>query len=312
MADESVDALARESAEGVLPTTGERPHIGLLLVVCSTLLFATQDVVNKHLVATYPVPLITALRYLVHLSLMVAALAPIKGKRLYRLNRPALVIVRSLCLVVGSLSAGLAFQRMPIAEATSIIYLAPIVVVLLANPVLGEGIGRTGWIAVLMGFCGVMLIVRPGSGLDPVGVVFALINVAFTAAYYLLSRMLSSGETTLALLFNSALVGAACLGAAAPWFWFAESPGPIDIALIVGLGFAAALGHFCFTAANRFANASVLAPMTYMHLVWAAVLGWLVFGHIPAPLAMVGITIIFGAGVLVALRTHSKPSPSRR
>jgi drug/metabolite transporter (DMT)-like permease len=193
---------------------------------------------------------------------------------------------------------------MPIAEATAILYLAPVVVVLLASPVLGERIGVTGWVAVLLGFTGVLLIVRPGSGLDPLGVFLALVNVAFTATYSLFSRHLAQTESTMAMLFNSALLGAICLGTAMPWFWFRVPPNPVEIGLIGGLAVTAALGHYCFTSANRFAPASLLAPVTYMHLLWAAVLGWLVFGQFPPAIGLAGMGVVLAAGVLAAMRSR--------
>ena len=110
--------------------------------------------------------------------------------KIVQTKRTGLVIVRGLCLVVASFFFALALQRMPIAETVSIVYLSPIVVVLLARPLLGERIGTVGWIAVVIGFAGVLLIVRPGGGLDPIGVGFVLCNVVVTVAYYMLSRVL--------------------------------------------------------------------------------------------------------------------------
>lgn len=301
-------AAVSEQSDGVVPSRHEvRPLLGIALIAASTLLFAGHDATNKYLVGYYDVPLVVAIRYTVHTFLMLLILAPSQGQRLVATQRTGYVIVRSMCLVVATLCAGFALQRMPIAETTSLIYLSPIVVVLLARPILGEEIGIAGWLAASSGLVGVLLIARPGGGLDPIGVIFALCNVSVTVIYYLLSRVLARSETTIALLFYSALAGMICFGVVAPWFWFDTVPSLLDMALFVSLGVTAGLGHFCFTAANRFAPASILAPMSYLHLVWAGILGWLVFNELPDALGLVGMGIIAMAGVMVALRSRRRP-----
>lgn len=296
---------AQPSAQ-MLPQAGltsSRPLLAVLLVAAATLLFACNDTANKLLVTEYNVPLVVAIRYIVHSILMIALLGPTRGRELVETRRTGLTIVRALCLVVATLFVGLALQRMPVAETTSIIYLSPIIVVLLARPLLGETIGPIGWIAAVAGFAGVLLIVRPGGGLDPIGVGFVLCNVVVTVGYYLLSRILARTERTIALLFYSALAGAICFGIALPWTLYGDAPSLLQIGLFLSLGFSAGLGHYFFTAANRFAPASVLAPINYLHLLWAGLLGWLVFGHVPETLTIIGMIIVCAAGVLVALRS---------
>lgn len=306
MSETATPTIVEDAAMPAPPATHaeNRPLLGVMLVVGATLLFAVNDATSKFLIAQYDVPLVAGIRYIVHALLMVVFLGASHGRDMVVTKRPGLVLVRGLCLVVATLFAGLALQRMPIAETVSIIYLAPILVVLLARPVLGENIGISGWLAALAGFVGVLLIARPGAGLDPAGVAFALSNVGVSVAYYLLSRILARSEKTLALLFYSALVGAICFGIAMPWYWFGTVPGWLEIGLLLSLGVTAGVGHYCFTAANRFAPASVLAPVAYMHLLWAGILGWVVFGQLPDSLGLVGMGIIALAGVTVALRSR--------
>lgn len=308
----TVGTAGKEAGEIAVPpkTSYEvsRPALGVGLAVLATLLFAGHDVVSKHLLANYDVPLVAAVRYMVHTLLMVIVLAPRQGANLVRVNRKGLVVIRSVCLVIATLFMGLALQLMPIAETTAIIYLSPIVVVLLARPLLGETIGVMGWIGAIGGFAGVLLIVRPGGGLDPLGVFYALCNVGVTVAYYLLSRVLAKNEKTLALLFHSALVGAICFGLVAPWFWFGTVPSTLDMVMFVSLGLFAGIGHYCFTAAYRFAPASLLAPMSYTHLIWAGLLGWLVFSQLPDAIGLAGMVVIGSAGVVTALRSLPKRS----
>jgi drug/metabolite transporter (DMT)-like permease len=200
---------------------------------------------------------------------------------------------------------------MPMPEATAIGYVAPLIIVLLAKPLLNESIGPLGWIAVVVGFAGMLLIVRPGGGLDPLGVVYIVISMIANVAYNLLSRVLAHSERTLALLFYSSLLGAIGFGLAAPWFLNGTVPSPTQIAMFLSLGVTAGIGHFLFTSAFRFAEASLLAPVGYVHLVWATMFGWLVFGHVPELLTIAGMLVVIAAGVLVAFRSLRKRGGSR-
>jgi drug/metabolite transporter (DMT)-like permease len=270
-------------------------------------LFACMDTTIKYLTASYPVPLIAAVRYAVNLVLMTALLAPFHGREIARTKRTGLVIVRACVLALGTLAASFALQRMPVAETISIIFVAPIVVILASGPLLGERVSRSGYLAAATGFAGILLIARPGSGLDPVGVACALVAMATTSAYQLLSRVLTASESTTALLFYSALVGTILYGIAAPWFVGGPQPGLFDTMLLISVGAYGGLGHFLFTAAYRHAPASILAPANYAQLLWSALLGWLVFSHVPDQWALTGMAVIAGSGIIAALGTRRPP-----
>ncbi|MFL6759376.1 DMT family transporter [Sphingomonas sp.] len=284
------------------PVVVLHPVRGILLFGGGVLVLACMDTTTKYLAATYDVPLIVGVRYVVNLLLMVAILAPTQRARLLQTKRTGLVIVRGACLALASIFMGFAFQRMPVAESTSIVFLAPSIVLLLARPALGERIGALGWLAAVAGFGGVVLVAHPGSGLEPLGIACAGGAALVTAVYQLLSRVLASTERTMALLFYTALVGAIAFGLAAPWFWDGRVPHPIDLLLFLSLGVYSGVGHYLFTAAHRFAPASTLAPIGYVQVVWAGLLGWLVFGHVPAVLSIVGMVIIIASGALTALK----------
>jgi drug/metabolite transporter (DMT)-like permease len=225
-----------------------------------------------------------------------------------RTQRTGLVLLRAVCLATASLLIALALQRMPVAETTAITFLAPILLVGVAGPLLGERTGWVGWIATLAGFAGVLLIVRPGSGLVASGVILTLCAVGTNLGYQLLSRVLAATETTFALLFYTALTGSILYALALPWFIEDTAPSLLEAVLLLSLGVYGGLGHFLFTAAFRYAPASVLAPLNYIQLLWAGLLGWLVFGHIPDPVSLLGMGIVAGSGVLVALKTRRPPA----
>lgn len=282
------------------------PLRGVLLTAGAVLLFALMDSTTKYLAGFFAVPMIMAVRYGVTLLLMLGTAYPRQGNGLFRTQRTGLVALRSMCLVVASLFLGLALHRMPVAETTAIMFLGPLLVVAVAGPLLGEKAGLWGVAAALGGFAGVLLIVRPGSGLDGLGVVFLAINVVANVAYAILSRLLAPTESAITLLFYTALAGTIAFGATLPWTLGTVMPSMLQGALLVGLGVAGGLGHFAYTAAFRHAPASFLAPVNYLQLVWAGLLGWLVFDHVPDLVTIAGMAIVTASGVSVALRATRK------
>ena len=286
------------------------PVRGALLCIMALALFACMDTVTKYLSQTHPVPLIVAARYLGNLLLMVGFLVPTHGRQMIRTHRTGLVWLRGLCLALASLLIGFGLQRMPVAETTAILFLSPILLVIVAGPFLGERVGPVGWVATAAGFCGVLLIARPGSGLVAAGVMFVLGAVVMNLGYQLLSRLLSATESTFALLFYTALAGSILYGLAVPWFMEDRAPSLLEVVLFASLGLFGGVGHYLFTAAFRYAPASLLAPFNYIQLLWAGLLGWLVFGHVPDAVSLIGMAIIAGSGVLIALKT-GRPPPKR-
>lgn len=280
------------------------PFQGITLFAFALLLFACMDTTTKYLAASYNVPLVIAIRYITHCLLMVVLLAPRHGYKLIQTERTGLVLVRASSLAIASLLMGLALQRMPVAETTAIVFLGPMMVVLLAGPLLGERIGLAGWAAAIIGFIGVLLIARPGSGLDATGTLFAFCVVLALVVYQLLSRVLVTTEQTIPLLFYTAVIGSILYGCFLPWSWHGPAPGLREILLFLSMGISGGLGHFLYTAAYRHASASLLAPMNYLQLLWAGLLGWAVFNHVPDPLSIIGMCIITASGVMIAYKSR--------
>jgi drug/metabolite transporter (DMT)-like permease len=277
------------------------PVAGILLMLSATLAFAVGDVATKHLVLAHDILLIAALRYGVNLALLAGWLLPTRGLEVLTVRRPRLVLLRALCLAAATVTMGLALRVMPVGETVAIIYLAPFLVLALSGRVLGEPATRAGWGAVATGFLGVLLILRPGAGLDPVGVGFALMNAGCATAYILLSRKLAQTETTESLLIHTALVGTVIFAA----LTLARGTGPLpqgmDIWITLLLGVLATLGHALFTRAFRFAPVALLAPVNYCHLVWAALLGLAVFSDLPTGLTILGMALVVLGGIVGAV-----------
>ncbi|HTF96422.1 MAG TPA: DMT family transporter [Cellvibrio sp.] len=283
-----------------------KPHAfkGFLLAILGLCLFSCMDCITKYLTTHFNVPFVVAMRYIVHFLLMLIIFAPRHGAGLLKTQRTGLVIFRALTLTISSLCMGLALQRMPLAETIAINFLAPTLVAFFAGYILGERMDLLGWAAVITGFIGVMFIARPGSGLDAWGVAFALCAAAAGATYQILSRLLASTETAITLLFYTALIGSIIFGIALPWFWENKLPGTLELILLLSMGVTGGLGHYFFTLAYSYAPASVLAPVTYLQLLIAGFLGWLIFNNIPDGVSIVGMAIIACSGLLVALKTH--------
>jgi len=286
-----------------MPDQTTHPFRGVMLFMLALILFACMDTTTKYLAIRHNVPMVVAMRYIVHCLLMIIFLTPRYGKQLVQTQRTGLVLVRAASLVMASLFVGLALRKMPVAETTAIIFLGPILVVLIAHPMLGERIGALDWLASIAGFCGVLLIAHPSGGLDPIGIIYALGAVVATVVYQLLSRVLVRTEQTIALLFYTALLGSVVFGLLLPWFWENKSLDLKEILLFLSVGITGGLGHFLYTAAYRHASASVLAPINYLQLLWAGLLGWMVFGHVPNQLSILGMCIIAASGAMIALKS---------
>lgn len=290
----------------------QHPLRGIALFMLALMLFASLDATAKHLAAFFAVPLLVWARYVVHFLLMLVFVAPAMRAELVRTANPRLQIVRALSLLATTGCGMAAFRVMPLAEATSVIFLAPLLVTLLAGPLLGERIGRSRWLAVLVGFGGVLLVVRPGTDLNPAGILWALGGAFSYALYQILTRRLSHAEHPLRLLFYTALVGTAVMSAALPWFWVDASPAPQQWLLIASLGLYGGVGHFLLIRAFRLAPASTLTPFTYAQLVWAVLLGWLVFDNIPDAVTAAGMSVIAASGLWLALRERIRPTQPDR
>lgn len=281
-----------------------RPLVGVGLAVASVLLFAAGDTLTKLLTERHPVELVGAVRFVISLALLASLIAVQPGLRrsaTWRVRRRGLALVRALVLVLATLLMGHALRRMPVGETVAIMYLAPFAVLALSSPLLGERVGRAGWLFAAIGFVGVLVILRPGGSLDPVGVALALGLAGCTTAFHLLTRILGRSESALGLLVMVTLTGAVIFGLAALPHVAGPPPLLADLALMGGLGLLFTVGHFLFGAAYREAPPSLIAPANYLHFVFAALMGWGLFAHVPDAPTIAGMVLILLAGTAIAL-----------
>jgi drug/metabolite transporter (DMT)-like permease len=287
--------------------TDGTPLRGVAMVAMATLLFAAGDTLGKHLAMAYAATLVLSARYGINLALVAVTMGPRHGREVWRTQRTGLVILRALCLVAATVTMLLALRVMPVAETVAIIYITPVLLMLASGPILGEKVPPIGWACAALGFAGVLLIARPGSGLDPWGVTLCLLNAVLGTGYHLLTRVLTRTETTMALLFHTALVGTVLSVALTLILGVAKLPTGLDALMILAYGTLATVGHLLLTSAYREAPAATLAPVNYLHIAFATLLGWLVFAQIPDALGFAGMGLIAAAGILAAWQA-SRPT----
>lgn len=277
------------------------PLRGIALLMAAMLLFASLDATAKHLARTFPVPMLVWARYTFHFLLMVVFLAPSMRSRLIHTRRPWMQIVRALLLVATTGAGVAALKLMPLAETTAIAFASPLIVTVLAVPLLRERVTPSRYAAVAAGFTGVLLIARPGGALSAAGIALALAAAVSYSLYQILTRHIAAFESAVTMVFYTALVGAVVMTIALPWYWSGPLPSPGQALLIGSLGIYGGTGHFLLTRAFRFAPASTLSPFLYVQLVWASALGLAVFGQLPDRWALAGMLVIAASGLWIAL-----------
>ncbi len=279
---------------------------GVLFFMGATVCFALLDASSKYLTAFYAVPLLVWARYLVHLIIMLVAVVPRTGRRIVVTQHPWLLILRSLLLVGCTAFIVLAFSVQPLAETSSIFFITPLLVALVSGPLLGEKVSLKSWLATLAGFCGVLLIARPGGATTGLGITYALSSALCYTFYQILTRRLAPTEPAMRQLFYTAVVGTLTTSLAVPMLWAAALPSPGQALLILSLGMYGGLGHFLFTHAFRDTPAALLSPLQYVQIIWATLLGWIIFGHLPDMLTIGGMLIIGGSGLSLVLNRERK------
>lgn len=266
-------------------------------------LFGCMDAFSKQLVQVYPAWLVLWIRHVVALLLVLAVLAPHRPMRmLLSTRRPWLQLLRTSLLTVEMGLVLIAFRTLPLADAHAIFAATPLLITALAVPLLGEQVGWRRWLAVLAGFVGVLVILRPGLAVIEPAALLAVLCMVMYAFYQILTRLASRGDAApTSYLFQT--VGAALmLSLVGPFFIVPMRLA--DIPMFLSLGALGALGHYALVRALTVAPAAVVQPFTYTLLLWAIVIGFLVFGDFPDRWTLIGAGIVVAAGIYTAWREH--------
>ncbi|QXI29834.1 DMT family transporter [Pseudomonas vanderleydeniana] len=277
----------------------EQPLKGIALICGAVLLFASHDALSKYLSGFYPIVMVVWARYVVHTLLMLVVFVPRSGfSAVVRTRRPGLQLLRALCLIGTSLFFTTGLRYIPLAEATSVNFLAPLLVTALSVPLLGERVSRGQWAAVIAGFVGVLIIIRPGSALFTPAILLPLCSALCFGFYQLLTRMLSGVDSPTTSNFLTGILNSLIMTAMLPFFW--SAPTLVHGLFMIGLGTCGMLGHLLLTQAFRHAPPAMLAPFSYGQILFAGMYGYLVFDHMPDMFAVIGIAVICLSGLLVA------------
>jgi len=288
-----------------------RPQVfrGMLMVMMAVAIFSVMDSLSKYLTRFYPVALVAWSRYAFHLVLVVVVLGPRLRLALVRTARPGAQLVRGLLLAIASISFISAVKYMPLAEASAIAFLGPLLIVVMSVLFLKEKVEPARWIAVLCGFIGVLVIIRPGSSVFTWAALFPLANAVAFASYQILTRRLSGLESPYTSIFYAGLIGTLLLSATLPYVWVMPQNG-LHMTLFVLTGALGGLSHLILIKAYAYAPASRLAPFSYTQLIWVATIGYLVFGDFPDTWSLVGIGILMASGLYTA--THQRNADRQR
>jgi drug/metabolite transporter (DMT)-like permease len=269
----------------------------MLALVC----FCFLDVLAKWLNPRIGVLEVTWARYVASVACVSLVLNPWTSPGISRTVKPWMQFWRSVLLFGSTMCNFLALRHLQLAEAMSIMFLAPLVIALLAGPLMGEWVGPRRLIAIGVGFAGVLVIVRPGfGGLHP-SAIFSLAAVFCNAGYVLMTRALAAHDSSNTTMFYSGFAGVILLTPLLPVFWVPPESWLV-VALMVLVGAFGALGHWFFIHAFRRAPAPILAPYGYAQIVLMVTLGYVVFGDVPDRWTIAGSAIVIASGLYLLHR----------
>ena len=293
----------RSRAEG-----GASALTGILLIVLSMSIVPMMDGLAKLLSARYPILEIVWARYFFHLLYLLPIVLVRYGPKALLPRHPSLQIVRGGLLLASTILFFAAIAQMPIADALALVFISPLIVTALSPVLLGEKVGPRRWGAVVVGFLGALIIIRPGFVSIDTGALLALGAGVIYAFYVIATRKLSGTAPPLVTLTYTALLGAIVMSVAVPFQWI--TPNPFDLLLMAAMGGCAAVGHFLLIKAFEHAPASVLAPFGYSEIIMATVIGYFIFADFPDTWTWSGIAVIISSGVYVSVRERSLSKPT--
>ena len=280
---------------------GQAVLAGIFFMCCSGVLFSVMNGFAKMLgEAGYDSLQVSWARAFGHILFMLAAFVPRFGLGMLRTRRPGTQLMRSALLFTSNLTFFFAIVTIPIAKAASISLTAPLVVALLAWPMLGERTTRGRLLALGIGFIGVVIVIRPGTELFQWPSLLVVVSASAYALYQILTRRIAGIDSPETSAIYSSTVGGFGLILVLPFVW--QTPHDLrDVALFCSLGVLGALGHYCVARAMHLAPANVISPFQYFQLLSSVAVGYFFFGNFPDLLGWVGAAIIVAAGLYIGV-----------
>ncbi|MBV1706351.1 MAG: DMT family transporter [Hyphomicrobiales bacterium] len=287
---DSKDAVARRTRK-----------MGIIMMMTAYLFFSMLDSSAKWLGHDLP-PLETAWARYAGASLIALAMVnPFKQRNVMKTSAFGLQLVRSIALFISTLANFLALRHLQLSQTVSIAFSLPLIVALLAGPMLGEWVGPRRLAAIGVGFLGILVVTRPGLGGFQPAMLFCFVATMCGALYNIWTRQLASRDSWQTTLTYSSLLGTVILTATLP-FWWVWPHGALEWAVMILPGFAGAVGHYFIIEAHRRAPAAVLAPFVYTQIVWMVAIGYVVFGDVPSLWTLGGGAIVISSGLYLWYR----------
>lgn len=288
-----------------------KPLAAIAFLLAGQWVLSVLDASGKWLVSVggQSVIFVAFVRYAVHFALGLAWVLPTRHSRIWRSKQVSLQIARGLFMLATTLLFFSVLKFVPLAQATTMNFMAPVMVVALAPWLLGEPARKSRWFGVLLAFVGMLIVVRPSGDVPPAGMVLGLACAACFAGFQIITRKLRNDSEHTTNMYSGA-VGTLCCALALPWTPI-HLPTSLSVWIVLlSTGISGFLGHMLQIAAYRRAEASFLSPFVYLQIFAAVTLGLLVFGQQPDVVSALGMGLIVAAGVLVAWYGKTKPLPA--
>ena len=291
--------------------TEQNTRAGLWLMVVTMMIFSLQDVITRHLTGTYPVAMVVMLRFWFFGGFAVALTARQGGiAAALRTRHPVLQALRGLLVVVQICLSGRSFAQLGLIQTHAVMVSGPLLIAALSGPVLGERVGWRRWAAIAVGGVGVLIILRPGTTVFTLWSLLPLAAAFLWARYVLATRYVARDDGAGVSFFWTGVAGAAAMTMPGLWFW--QPMTAPDWGWMLALCCTSVAGHWLLIRAYDLAEASAVQPLTYLQLVFIAVLGVAVYDEVLRPNVVIGAVIVVAAGLFTLWRQQVRARAAAR
>ena len=282
--------------------TKQNERLGILLMIITTIVFASQDGLSKYLATEYNVYMVVMIRYWFFAAFVISMSSRRTGgiKRVAKTKSPILQIFRSVILVAEMCITILAFTLLGLAETHAIFASYPLIIAMLSGPILGEYVGWRRWLAISVGFIGILIILNPGNGIFSPYALVPLAGAILFALYGLLTRYVGQYDNSSTSFFWTGVVGSIAMTVVGLNFWDPVSKSDWSIMLLLSVS--GVVGHYLLIKCYEVAEASAVQPFAYLQLIWASMIGIIIFGEQITTNVLIGACIIVGAGLFTLWR----------
>lgn len=281
---------------------------GIAFMLLGTALFTFNDALGKWMVASVAVGQLLFIRSATALAVLLPMVHRAGWREVFVVAQPGRHVIRLIFIVAEVACFYLAVRHLPLADVMAVYQATPLIVTVLAIPLLGEMVGWRRGLAIGIGFVGVLLVLQPEGGVLFTAPALIALAGSFTYALSMIAtRHLRAANSLSLIVYHTLAVGAAGL-LTLPWGW--PAVGTLDVVYLALIGIVATAAHMCMNQALKLAPAAVVVPYTYTSLLWAILLGWLFFADIPTPLMLLGAAIIVASGWFVLHRERQKKTKS--